>query len=138
MVIAIDFDGTCVTHEFPEIGNEIGAEKVLKELVSKGHNLILYTLRSDFNGYDDNGNPIPGRKYLTEAVSWFRERGIHLWGIQKNPQQHVWTSSPKVEADLYIDDSALGCPLIYENRISERPFVDWKTVRDHLDFMGIL
>lgn len=25
MIIAIDFDGTCVTHEFPKIGKDIGA-----------------------------------------------------------------------------------------------------------------
>ena len=30
MDIIIDFDGTCVTHEFPNIGKDIGAEKVLK------------------------------------------------------------------------------------------------------------
>ena len=25
MIIAIDFDGTCVTHEYPKIGKDIGA-----------------------------------------------------------------------------------------------------------------
>lgn len=25
MIIAVDFDGTCVTHEFPRVGKEIGA-----------------------------------------------------------------------------------------------------------------
>lgn len=33
MVIAVDFDGTCVTHEFPKVGKDIGAVPVLKELV---------------------------------------------------------------------------------------------------------
>lgn len=31
MIIAVDFDGTCVTHEFPYVGKEIGAAEVLKE-----------------------------------------------------------------------------------------------------------
>jgi hypothetical protein len=138
MDIAIDFDGTCVTHEYPEVGKEIGATEVLRELVAKGHNLILFTMRSDFNGYDDDGQQIPSNKCLTDAVNWFRERNIPLHGIQKNPSQLSWTSSPKAYAELYIDDSALGCPLIYERKISDRPFVDWKRVREYLDFMGIL
>ena len=46
MIIAVDFDGTCVTHEFPEVGRDIGAVPVLKELVEKGHKIILYTMRS--------------------------------------------------------------------------------------------
>lgn len=47
MEIAIDFDGTCVTHEFPNVGKDIGAVPILKRLVAKGHKLILYTMRSD-------------------------------------------------------------------------------------------
>ena len=34
MVIALDFDGTVVTHEYPYIGEDIGAVPVLKELVA--------------------------------------------------------------------------------------------------------
>jgi hypothetical protein len=45
--ICIDFDGTCVTHEFPKVGKDIGAAPVLKELTEKGHRLILFTMRSD-------------------------------------------------------------------------------------------
>jgi len=47
MDICIDFDGTCVSHEFPLIGKDIGAIPVLKELVEAGHKLILFTMRSD-------------------------------------------------------------------------------------------
>ena len=47
MTIAIDFDGTCVTHEYPNIGREIeGCVDVLNELVREGQKLILYTMRS--------------------------------------------------------------------------------------------
>lgn len=41
MVIAVDFDGTCVTHEFPKIGKDIGAIPVLRKLVEKEHQIIL-------------------------------------------------------------------------------------------------
>lgn len=30
LYIGIDFDGTCVTHDFPRIGKDIGAQPVLK------------------------------------------------------------------------------------------------------------
>ena len=33
MILAIDFDGTCVKHKFPEIGEEIGATPILKQIV---------------------------------------------------------------------------------------------------------
>jgi hydroxymethylpyrimidine pyrophosphatase-like HAD family hydrolase len=49
MVVVIDFDGTCVTNEFPRIGDEIGATPVLKELVQNGHELVLFTSRKDQN-----------------------------------------------------------------------------------------
>ena len=48
-IIGIDFDGTCVTHEFPRIGKDIGAVPVLKELIANGHDLILFTMRSDIH-----------------------------------------------------------------------------------------
>jgi len=120
MIIAIDFDGTCVSHKFPKIGHDIGAVPILKELISNGHQLILFTMRSD----RPNGN------FLTDAVNWFKENDIELYGIQYNPTQSLWTTSNKCEANLYIDDAALGCPLIYNER--ERPYVDWYKVREIL------
>jgi hypothetical protein len=30
VIIAVDFDGTCVTHEYPKVGRDIGAVPVLK------------------------------------------------------------------------------------------------------------
>lgn len=113
MDIAIDFDGTCVTHEYPDTGKEIGAYPVLKKLVEKGHNLILFTMRSGAG--------------LENAIQWFLTNGIKLHGIQYNPTQALWTSSNKCYAQLYIDDAALGCPLIYPIG-GKRPYVDWKEV----------
>lgn len=47
MTIAVDFDGTCVKHRYPMVGEDVdGAVSVLKELVRKGHKIILYTMRS--------------------------------------------------------------------------------------------
>jgi hypothetical protein len=45
MDICIDFDGTCVTHEFPNIGKDIGAIPVLKRkiLQSQTDHLLIGT-----------------------------------------------------------------------------------------------
>ena len=37
-----------------------------------------------------------------------------------------------------IDDSALGCYLIFNEKISDRPFVDWGRVEKHLEDIGVL
>ncbi len=124
MIIAVDFDGTCVTHEYPNIGKDINAVPVLKELVENGHKIILYTMRCD--------------KELKEAVQWFESNDIPLFGINENPTQRKWTKSPKIYAHLYIDDAALGVPLILDESMSNRPFVDWKAVKVLLQNTGVL
>jgi len=121
MKIAIDFDGTVVSYAFPDVGHDIGAVPVLKKLVAAGHKLILNTMRCG--------------KLLEAAVNWFKENGIELYGVNEDPGQKKWTQSPKVFANLYIDDAALGCPLIYpvkgflpgEDK-SGKPYVDWEKV----------
>ena len=118
--MAVDFDGTCVAHEFPKIGREIGAVRVLKRMTDAGAKLILWTMRSDGR---TSGNPNP----LTDAIQWFEKHGIPLYGIQRNPTQDEWTTSPKAHAKIYIDDAALGCPLKC-GFPGEHPHVDWDAV----------
>lgn len=139
MIIAIDFDGTCVTHDFPNVGKEIGAAPVLRALVKKGHKLILWTMRSDVRDpKPDDPNIVPvGGTFLSDALGWFQENEIELWGIQTNPTQASWTSSPKAYAELYIDDAALGCPLKV-SELSHRPYVDWIAVEQLLRAKNIL
>ena len=67
MIIAIDFDGTCVTHEYPSVGKDVGAVSVLEDLIYNGHKLILNTMRSG--------------KELSDAVKWFENNNIELYGI---------------------------------------------------------
>jgi hydroxymethylpyrimidine pyrophosphatase-like HAD family hydrolase len=124
MIIAIDFDGTCVTHDYPVVGNEIGAPKIIKKLETKGHQLILLTMRT-------------GRE-LQDAVDWFKSHNILLWGINENPEQSKWSQSRKVYAQLYIDDAALGCPLTADPEKSNRPFVDWDEVEMNLLRHGVV
>ena len=122
--ICVDFDGTCVTHAYPHIGDDIGASTTLKALVDAGHNLILFTMRSGSE--------------LQDAVDWFVQNDIPLYGVQSNPTQSKWTSSPKAYGQLYIDDAALGCPLFIDKSISERPFVNWPLVHEMLIKRGAL
>ena len=102
-IIAVDFDGTCVTHEYPKVGREIGAAPVLHELVKRGCKLILWTMRSD--------DRTDGTTPLTDAVRWFESHGLPLWGIQRNPSKTPGPAAPKAYAKLYIDDAAFGAPL---------------------------
>jgi hypothetical protein len=125
MVICVDFDGTCVTHEFPKVGKDIGAANVLKRLVQNGHLLVLFTMRSDGSNIQD-------------ALDWFDKNRIPLYGINENPTQKEWTSSKKAYGNYYIDDAAIGVPLIYDKSIAERPFVDWNKVEKILEEMGLI
>jgi hypothetical protein len=139
MDICIDFDGTCVTHEFPKIGKDIGAVPILKKIVASGHQLILWTMRSNTLPvlYTENGECKEYCNCLTEAVDWFANNGIELYGVNVNPTQTKWTDSPKIYGHLYIDDAALGCPLILDAKLSNRPFVDWKRVKQLLMHRGV-
>jgi hypothetical protein len=120
MYIAVDFDGTCVTHDYPRVGKDIGAVPVLKKLTDSGHLLILNTMRS-------------GRE-LDDAVQWFIDNDIPLYGVNESPTQKSWTASPKVYANLYIDDAAHGCPLKMDRTVSNRPFVNWDYILQNWDW----
>ena len=69
MVIAVDFDGTIVTHEYPEIGTPVvGAIETLKCLHENGHKIFLWTMRGN-KRYN-------GRDLLQEAVEYCEDNGI--------------------------------------------------------------
>jgi len=97
MKIAVDFDGTIVDHEFPEIGKEkLFAFLTLRELNKKGARLILWTLRTG--------------KELDEAVEYCRKNGVEFYAVNKNYPEEVVndTVSRKIDADIYIDDKNIG------------------------------
>lgn len=135
MRIAIDFDGTVVAHCFPEVGPNIGAQRVLKKLVMNGHKLILNTMRSNKQTSekitDETVTGVPGN-YLTDAIKWFEKNDIPLYAVGKDPNQESWTESNKCYAEMYIDDCALGTPLIVDPSKSNKPFVDWNKLEELL------
>jgi hypothetical protein len=126
MYICVDFDGTIVDHRFPEIGIPVpDAIKWLKRIHNAGGKIILYTMRSD--------GKMMGT-LLTDAVNYLRSEGVELFGVNKNPTQESWTSSPKAYGEIYIDDAAFGCPLIKPKGFA-RPCVDWKKVGPQVEHL---
>ena len=98
MILAIDFDGTIVEHEYPKIGKtKLFAFQTLKQLQKQGHHLILWTYRAG--------------KELEEAVQFCKENGIEFYAINKNYPEEEFdekTISRKIYADIYIDDRNIG------------------------------
>ena len=97
--IAVDFDGTIVTHEYPKIGTEIPfAIETLKMLIRDHHRLILWSVREGH--------------LLQEAVDWCKERGVEFWAVNKDyPEESLENNnhfSRKLKADVFIDDRNLG------------------------------
>src|SRR3990167_6806482 len=120
MKIAVDFEGTIVDHQFPDIGKDVpGAFYYLDAFQKHGAKLILFTMRSDGR---ESGN------VLSEAIEHCNKKGIIFFGINSDPEQAKWTSSPKAYAEIYIDDAAYGCPLKENPRMGGRPYVDWDIV----------
>jgi hypothetical protein len=114
MYICIDFDGTIVDHQYPDIGAPAPeALEWMEEFTKAGAKLILFTMRSG--------------EELTQAAQYLRENGISMYGINRNPDQYSWTDSPKAYGHIYIDDAAFGCPKIRPHGFA-RDCVDWGKV----------
>lgn len=95
LILAIDFDGTCVEHNFPFIGPALpGAFETLKRFQQKGDRLILWTCRE--------------KMYLQEAITYCKINGIEFEEHNKNAVEHDYDKSRKIYADLYIDDRMVG------------------------------
>lgn len=98
MIIAVDFDGTIVKHEYPKIGAEIPfATQTLKMLQRDGHILILWTVREG--------------KYLEDAIKWCKDRGLEFSSVNSNfieEREDMKGFSRKLKADLFIDDRNFG------------------------------
>ena len=93
MIIAVDFDGTIVEHEYPAIGREIPfATETLKMLMKQNHKLIMWSVREG--------------KLLDDAVKWCKDRGVEFYAVNKDyPEETLDNNnhfSRKLKADLFI------------------------------------
>mgnify|MGYP002525927720 CR=1 FL=1 len=96
MVIAVDFDGTIVEHQYPDIGEERPfATEVLRKLIEERHKLILWTVREG--------------KLLDEALDWCKQRGVEFYAVNSDSSDIFKEAkdrniSCKLNADVFIDD----------------------------------
>lgn len=122
-IIAIDFDGTIVTHDYPRVGKPIPlAKEIINMLTDNGHLCFLWTMRDG--------------ETLEAAKQYCKDNGIMLCNYNQSPDQ--FSDSPKQYATIYIDDAALGCPLRYDSDMSRRPYVDWYRIAGMLTNSGLL
>ena len=95
--VAVDFDGTIVENDYPQLGKPmLFAFETLKELQKRGFTLILWTIRTG--------------KLLDEAVEFCRQNGVEFYAVNQNHPEEVFDASlpRKIEVDVFIDDRNLG------------------------------
>ncbi len=96
-VIAVDFDGTLVSHEYPEIGPEkpVVVEALRREKENGAH-IILWTFRYG--------------KELEAAVNWMEEKGIAPDSVNDNAPWLRHYPSRKIFYHEIWDDRARVIP----------------------------
>lgn len=97
MKIAIDFDGTIVEDEYPDIGKPmLFAFETMRELQKQKHQLILWTYRSGSE--------------LNEAVDFCRQHGVEFYAVNSSYPEEEYEpgSSRKIHAHIFIDDRNIG------------------------------
>lgn len=96
MIIAVDFDGTIVEHDYPKIGQSIPfAIETLLKLQGEGHILLLWTFRTG--------------SQLQEALDYCESKGLRFYAANKNHPDEDETKAPrKLNADIFIDDRNVG------------------------------
>lgn len=126
MTIAVDFDGTIVTHEYPRIGRPIPfAIETLLKLQQDGHQIILWTVREG--------------QLQEEAVAYCKSKGLEFYAVNANyPGENTASESfsRKIVADVYIDDRNFGglpdWGVIYQMIQSGQAFShQWTTTYDN-------
>jgi hypothetical protein len=98
MIIAIDFDGTLHTGEWPSIGEPMpDAVDVMRRLKADGHYLIIWSCREGLE--------------QAAMIDWLNEHGIPFDRVNDNRPDDIARyggNSRKITADIYIDDRNLG------------------------------
>ena len=111
-IIAVDFDDTLIHGNYPDrYSIDVFAIDILKDFIARGGIVILWTCRDD-------------REHLADALDRFAKLGFVPQYVNEEARENPYwrkkiyvPKSPKVYADLYIDDRST-------------PFrkVDWKQI----------
>lgn len=98
MIIAIDFDGTIVRGQFPNIeGMMPDAKRYICQLKSDGHYIIINTCRSGENAI--------------AAINYLLEHGVPFDRFNDNEPLNTAlysNNSRKIYAHVYVDDRQIG------------------------------
>lgn len=108
MIIAIDFDGTIVDHNYPKIGN---LKSNVKEVINKlyeNHIIIIWTCRFGKDKYD--------------MINFLDKEGIRYHYINENDPNLDFQPFPKIYYDILIDDRNL-----FTNKI------DWLKIEEEIN-----
>lgn len=96
--IAVDFDGTLCTNNYPDIGEPIyEVINFIKNKQDEGCKVILNTCRAGV--------------YLFQALEWCHEHGLFFDAVNENLKERIeffGGDTRKISADLYIDDKAIN------------------------------
>lgn len=146
-IVAVDFDGTLVTHEYPNIGTPLPwAFETLIKLREKGVRVFLWTMRGHpdlerFPHLDIRTGKFIPQDTLQEAIDYCKAKGLEFDGINESPEQ--FSTSNKQYAHVYIDDAALGVPLVAPRQVDwgkvihilveQYGFLTWKDVEEMIE-----
>ena len=116
--IAIDFDETIAEDLFPHIGEvREGAIETIKALLDTGYHVHVWTARG---GYSD----VLGTTQEQHILRYLQDHGVDTVNIEVNEHFQYYLArypkqSPKIAADIYIDDKNVG--------VNE---IDWYRIRE--------
>ena len=102
MIICVDFDGTLVSEDYPDIGkpNYFVINRLLGMKKNEGAKLILWTCRTG--------------KHLEEAIETCKEWGLEFDAVNRNIDEVAenWggheNCGPKPFANIYLDDHVVN------------------------------
>lgn len=151
VTVYLDFDGTVVEHVYPGLGREnLGWQYVCGKLVAAGHTIRLNTYRADLQaaaykqGPDFLSTLRPDREEIDEfqvAKDYVNDPHHDLPPIEAEKQKAKPAAWPlrveyaRLHNRLYIDDQALGTPLL-PGTVSDHWRVDWEQIDRDLEADG--
>lgn len=131
MNIYLDFDGTVVEHDYPQIGKlNPNSLEVIKKLQDAGHTIILNTMRVEF----DDGSMQEAFDFINHNQSI---KGIKIFRQTEHKIYPPSWNLDKIKDEIYIDDIAANIPLIKATEV-EGFMVDWVEIERQLVGKSIL
>ncbi len=107
--IVLDIDGTVFYHRYPFLGKPLPGWEYIREWANDGATINISTMRHG--------------KVLQDALDGLDKLGIKYSGVQRDMDQHLWTTSPKCYGHIIVDDIACGIPVAPDPEDPDREYV---------------